>query len=140
MALRDLRLPVAGQANDFREPRRLGEAIPGLWKGHGDVYFVREFSGGGGVVPVARLADPSSGRVMAISSTERCVQLYTGVSLDGTLTGKSGRRYGRHGGMCLECEGYPNGANAPALGDIVLRPGNTYRQTTVHTFSTDEAR
>jgi aldose 1-epimerase len=42
--------------------------------------------------------------------------------------------------MCLECEGYPNGANAPALGDIVLRPGNTYRQTTVHTFSTDEAR
>jgi len=51
------------------------------------------------------------------------------------LKGKSERPYTRHGGLCLECQGYPNGINAPGLGDIVLRPGQIYRQTTVHKFS-----
>ncbi len=72
---------------------------------------------------------------MEIHSTEPCIQLYTGVSLDGTLTGKSGRSYGPHSALCLECEGYPNGVNDPHLGNIILRPGETYRQTTIHKFS-----
>jgi len=134
MTLLGRRESVAGLANDFTPARRIGDAIPGLWQNHGDVYFTRNgksaFS-----TPVARLVAPGSGRVMEISSTEPCLQLYTGVSLDGTLAGKSGRPYGPHSALCLECEGYPNGVNAPQLGNIVLRPGETYRQTTVHKFS-----
>ncbi|HTL72341.1 MAG TPA: aldose epimerase family protein, partial [bacterium] len=134
MTLLGRRESVAGLANDFTGARRIGDVIPGLWKNHGDVYFTR--SGKSAIpTPVARLVDPSSGRVMEIFSTEPCLQLYTGVSLDGTLAGKSGRPYGPHSALCLECEGYPNGVNAPQLGNIVLRPGETYRQTTVHKFS-----
>lgn len=129
----DVRKTVTGAGNDFTKSRRIGDVIPTLWKQHGDNYFVR--GGGGQLAPVATLIDPASGRKMEISSTAPCVQFYTGVSLDGSLQGKSARPYARHGGLCLECQGYPNGVNAPALGDVVLRPGQTYRQTTVHKFS-----
>ena len=134
MTLLDRRESVAGHANDFTRAKSIGEALPGLWKNHGDVYFIRRENSE--LARVAKLFDPHSGRVMEISSTEPCLQLYTGVSLDGTLTGKSGRSYGQHTALCLECENYPNGVNAPQLGNIVLRPGVTYRQTTVHKFST----
>ena len=134
MTLLDRRESVAGRANDFTRTKRIGDALSGLWKNHGDVYFVRRDNSK--LAPVAILFDPHSGRVMEISSTEPCLQLYTGVSLDGSLIGKSGRRYSQHSALCLECEGYPNGVNAPQLGNITLLPGETYRQTTVHTFST----
>lgn len=122
-------------ANDFRTARRLGDVVDGLWKQHGDVYFIRE-AADSTISDVATLAHPPSGRVMTIRSSEPCVQLYTGASLDGSLIGKSGRPYGRFGAVCLECERYPDGANVPALGDIVARPGRIYRQRTVHAFST----
>ena len=134
MTLLDQREPVAGRGNDFTRAKRISEALPGLWRNHGDVYFIRQ-SENSKLASVAKLFDPHSGRVMEISSTEPCVQLYTGASLDGTLIGKSGAHYGRHSALCLECEGYPNGVNAPQLGNIVLRPGETYHQKTVHTFS-----
>ena len=134
MTLLGRRERVAGRANDFTCSRRLGNALPGLWKGHGDLYFIHS---GTDSAPTraARLYDPHNGRVMAISTTEPCLQLYTGVSLDGTLTGKHGRGYGRHAALCLECHGYPNGVNEPHLGNIVLQPETKYRQTTVHAFS-----
>jgi aldose 1-epimerase len=83
--------------------------------------------------------DPASGRVLEVRTTEDCVQFYSGVGLDGSLTGKSGAPYGKHHGFCLECEGYPDGANVPALGNIIVRPGNPRRHTTVYAFSTDQA-
>ena len=130
----DRRESVAGYANDFTRAKRIGDALPGLWKNHGDVYFIRPCENSK-LAPAAKLFDPHSGRVMEISSTEPCLQLYTGVSLDGTLIGKSGQRYEPHSALCLECESYPNGVNAPQLGNVVLHPDVTYRQTTVHTFS-----
>jgi aldose 1-epimerase len=122
------------KANDLREPRRLGDLILNLYGQHGDLYFVKRDQHGE-CVPAARLADPTSGRVLTVSTTEYYIQLYTGAKLDGTLKGKSGRRYGPFGGLCLECEGFPDGANVPALGDIILRPGRAARQTTIYAFS-----
>lgn len=133
MGLLGRREPVA--ANDLRKARRLGEVLPAIFHSHGDLYFLSK----GQTEPrlAARLYEPESGRVLTVSTTEECIQFYSGVSLDGSLTGKSGRKYGRHAGLCLECEGYPDGANTPALGDIILRPGKPLRQTTVYAFSTD---
>ncbi|MGN6370506.1 MAG: aldose epimerase family protein [Phycisphaerae bacterium] len=122
--------------NDFRRRRLLSEAIPQLHAQHGDLYFVRREAGVAEPVPAARLVHVGSGRVMSVSTTEDCIQLYTGVGLDGTLRGKSGRAYGRHAGLCLECEGYPDGANTPALGDVILRPGEKAIQRTIYAFST----
>ncbi len=122
--------------NDFRRRRLLSEAIPQLHAQHGDLYFVRRVTVGAEPVLAARLMHAASGRVMSVYTTEPCIQLYTGVGLDGTLKGKSGRDYGKHAGLCLECEGYPDGANMPALGDILLQPGRKAFQRTIYAFST----
>jgi aldose 1-epimerase len=77
-----------------------------------------------------------SGRVLEVSTTESHLQLYTGCGLDGSVTGKSGARYERYAGVCLECEGYPDGANTPSLGDIILPPGRLKREATAYAFKT----
>ena len=129
---------VTGQANDFRQPRRLGSTIPHLFQNHGDLYLLREKPPDNPSymrVPAARLVHPGSGRVLNVSTTETHLQLYTGAALDGSLTGKSGAPYARYAGVSLECEGYSDGANAPSLGNIILRPGHPQRQTTAYAFS-----
>ena len=55
---------------------------------------------------------------------------------DGTLTGKGGKVYVHRGGFCLETQHYPDSPNQPAFPSTVLRPGETYRSTTVFTFGT----
>jgi aldose 1-epimerase len=121
------------EGNDFRRPRRLAEAIPHLFAHHGDLYFTRR--DGAAVSLAARVTHQGSGRVMSVLTSDPCIQFYTGYGLDGALTGKSGVAYGRHAGLCLECEEYPDGVNTPGLGDIILRPGETLRQRTVYAFS-----
>ena len=135
MTLLDRREPVSGKANDFTKAKRIGDSLPDLWKNHGDNYLLRRAPAHATLAPAARLSDPRSGRVLEISTTEPCLQFYTGVSLDGSLIGKSGKPYASHSALCLECQRYPNAINAPHIGDITLRPGEIYRQTTTHSFS-----
>ena len=122
--------------NDFGRRRLLSEAIPQLHAQHGDLYFVRRDMSRAQPVVAARLMHVASGRMMTVYTTEPCIQLYTGVGLDGTLKGKAGRAYGKHAGLCLECERYPDSANTPALGDIILQPGRKAFQRTIYEFST----
>ena len=128
--------------NDFRRSRNLGEAIPKLFRNHGDLYRIRRIADREGLnelVPAARLIHQPSGRAMNVSTTATYLQLYTGVGLDGTLAGKLGATYERYAGLCLECEGYPNGVNHPALGDILLRPGHARNKVAQYAFSTHNA-
>lgn len=127
------REPVS--ANDFRRPRRLCEAISHLFRGHGDLYFLPP-SEHGSLRTAAILRDPTSGRVLSVQTNEECLQLYTGRYFDGTLRGPNGQAYAQYAGLCLECEGYPDALNSPDLGTITLRPGETFRRTTVYAFST----
>lgn len=138
MTLCGRRESVVGRPNDLRLPRRLGDVLPQLFKAHGDNYLVPSPSGGSALEPraVARVVEPRSGRVLEVSTNESCLQFYTGVNLDGTLVGKSGRPYGRHAGLCLECHGYPDGAGTAEFGDIWVRPGSPQRRTTLYAFST----
>lgn len=129
---------VMGCDGDFRQPRLLGDAIPGLSQHHGDLYLVAKNTGSDSVltpVPIARLVHPASGRVLEASTTETHMQLYTGSALDGSLVGKSGVAYARYAGLCLECEGYADGVNCPDIGDIILRPGSPRRAITTYAFS-----
>jgi aldose 1-epimerase len=130
---------VSDQGNDFRESRRVGDAIPNLFLNHGDLYLLRKSGTGRSsteLAPAACLLEPGGGRALHVSTTETHLQLYTGSAIDGTLVGKSGVRYGRHAGICLECHGYPDGANAPDFSDNILRPGRPQRHTTMYAFST----
>ncbi|MFC8423134.1 aldose epimerase family protein [Streptomyces sp. NPDC057236] len=83
---------------------------------------------------VAVLRDPSSGRTLRIATNEPGLQFYSGNFLDGTLVGTGGRVYRQGDGLCLETQHFPDSPNQPSFPSTVLRPGQTYRTTTVHSF------
>ena len=49
---------------------------------------------------------------------------------------KGGKVYNFRHGFCLEAEHYPDSPNKPDFPSTILRPGETYRQTTIYKFST----
>jgi aldose 1-epimerase len=84
----------------------------------------------------AKVTEPKSGRVMEVLTTEPGIQFYTGNFLDGTLKGQ-GKVYTPRSAFCLETQHYPDSPNKPAFPSTVLKPGETYRSTTVYRFSTN---
>jgi aldose 1-epimerase len=134
--------PVAGTPLDFRTPRLIGERIESAHEqlaiGAGyDHNFVLDAGGGAEAAPAlaATVREPSTGRRMDVLTTEPGVQFYSGNFLDGTLIGKSGRPYLRRGGFCLETQHFPDSPNQPAFPNTILRPGQTWRSTTIYRFS-----
>lgn len=83
---------------------------------------------------IATLRDPHSGRTLKISTDQPGLQFYSGNFLDGTLVGTSGHTYRQGDGLCLETQHFPDSPNQPSFPATVLRPGQTYRTTTVHSF------
>jgi len=90
---------------------------------------------GKGLALAARVVEPTSGRVLEVSTTQPGVQFYTGNFLDGTITGKQGHVYKKRYGFCLETQHYPDSPNQPSFPSTILRPGQVYHTTTVFKFS-----
>jgi aldose 1-epimerase len=64
------------------------------------------------------------------------LQIYTGSHIKGPICGKEGAIYGKFAGLCLECQNYPNAANAPHMDARgILFPGTTQRTTIAYKFS-----
>ena len=83
----------------------------------------------------ATVYEPRSGRQLEMYTTEPGVQLYTANHLNGTLRGKEGVAFTRRFGLCLETQHFPDSPNHPDFPSTTLRPGETYRTTTVYKFS-----
>ena len=83
----------------------------------------------------ARVSEPTTGRILEMYTTEPGVQFYTGNFLDGTVKGKGGTAYAIHTAFCLEAQHYPDSVNHPQFPTTILKPGQTYRQTTIYKFS-----
>jgi aldose 1-epimerase len=133
--------PVAGTPFDFRTPHAIGERIRDnnqqLMFGRGyDHNWVLDRHGKTGLVEAARLKDPASGRVLTMWTKEPGIQFYSGNFLDGTLYGTSGHAYRQGDGLALETQHFPDSPNKPAFPSTTLRPGETYRTSTVLGFST----
>src|SRR5436190_15524432 len=133
---------VAGTPFDFRSPASIGARIDAedlqLRYGRGyDHNFVlnKGGKGGTGLTLAARVYEPTSGRVMEISTTEPGLQFYSGNYLDGTLRGKQGVVYGHRGGFAMETQHFPDSPNKPAFPSTILRPGAEYRSRTIYAFS-----
>ncbi len=131
--------PVAGTPMDFTTAHVIGERIDADFEalrfGAGyDHCWVLE--AGQGVRPAARLEDPKSGRIMEIFTNQPAIQCYAGNFLDGSVTGKQGVAYQRRTALCLETENFPDAPNQPDFPSCVLRPGETYKHTLIHKFST----
>jgi aldose 1-epimerase len=129
--------PVAGTPFDFTTPKRIGrdlQATGGTPTGYDHNFVVN--GDPNQLRPVARVEDPTSGRVMTVTANQPGVQFYTGNFLDGSQKGK-GATYVRHAGLCLETQKFPNAINVEGWRDqVILRPGQPYRHVMVHAFST----
>jgi aldose 1-epimerase len=130
---------VAGTPMDFRRPTPIGQRInkvPGASPGGYDHNYVLLPRAEPLKNAMARVFEPTSGRVLEVFTTEPGCQLYTGNFLDGAITGIGGR-YAKHGALCLETQQFPDAVNHPNFPSVILRPGQTYRQTTIWRFSTE---
>ena len=130
--------PVAGGPMDFTKAKTLARDFAQMTGTPGgyDHCYVIDRSGPGAMTPAGEAYEPRSGRVMAVSTTEPGIQLYTGNFLDGSVIGKGGKAYKKNYGFCLETQHFPDSPNQPSFPSTVLRPGQTFRSTTVHKFST----
>ncbi len=131
--------PVGGTLFDFRAGVRIGENID-----EEDEQLRR--AGGwdhnwalgepGRMKVAALLKEPTSGRLMTVTTTEPGVQFYSGNFLKGAMPNKTGGRYERRNGLCLETQHYPDSPNEPGFPSTVLRPGETMHSKTWFTFLT----
>jgi aldose 1-epimerase len=123
---------------DFTKPNKIGERIDQLktYPGGGyDHNFVLSNTVREEPALAARVSEPKTGRIMEVYTTEPGVQFYTGNYLDGKLTGRGGAVYKKHAGFCLEAQHFPDAVHHDNFPSIILKPGETYRQTTIYKFS-----
>lgn len=126
--------PVKGTPMDFTKPKKIGKDL-GMVKGGYDHNYVLNKSGKD-LSLAATAYDSSSGRYMEMFTSEPGVQFYSGNFLDGTLTGtRGGAKYVQHAGFCLEAQHFPDSPNQPGFPTTILKPGDTYRHTTIYKFS-----
>jgi aldose 1-epimerase len=132
--------PVKGTPLDFTTSTKVGARIDDTYDqmvlGHGYDHNWVINRKGDGLTLAARMYEPTSGRVLEVSTTQPGVQFYTGNFLDGTVTGKKGHVYKRRYGFCLETQHFPDSPNHPDFPSTILKPGETFKSKTVFKFST----
>ena len=138
---------VAGTPLDFTKPKIIGDRIEQsheqlkFGKGYDQTWIINK----GGISQdnlnhAATLRDPGSGRKMDIFTDQPGIQFYSGNYLDGTYLGQSGKPYPLRSGLCLETQVFPDSPNHQGeerWKSCVLKPGETYRHTTVHKFGVE---
>ncbi len=130
--------PVKGTPYDFTTAKKIGADISKIKAdpvGY-DINYVLDAGKTDKPALGAVVYEPKSGRLLEMWTTEPGVQLYTGNFLDGTIKGKGGAVYKQYAGFCLEAQHFPDSPNQPSFPSVVLRPGQTYKQTTIYKFLT----
>jgi aldose 1-epimerase len=133
---------VEGTPFDFRQPTAIGARIQKddrqLKFGNGyDHNWVLNHPMGHLDV-IARVSEPTTGRVLEVLSTEPGLQFYTGNFLDGSNVGKGGQVYNFRNAFAMEPQHFPNSPNQPDFPPGVLRPGQVYHNTIVFRLSTSK--
>jgi len=134
---------VEGTPLDFRKTHTIGERVPDKGaaqtddcktapKGYDHNLVINGKAGEQRFA--ARLKDPKSGRVMEIHTDQPGIQFYSGNFLKGQK-GKEGKVYPFRGAICLETQHFPDSVNHDNFPNTILKPGETYKTTTVHKFS-----
>lgn len=132
--------PVVGTPFDFTKAKAIGVDLA---KAGGtpigfDLNYVLDKGTSARPELAARVVEPKSGRVLEVFSTEPGLQFYSGNFLDGSNKGKGGAVYKQYNGFCMEPQKFPDSINKPEWKDksnVILKQGETYKQTTVYQFS-----
>jgi len=124
-------IPVAGTSHDFLG----GKAIGYNWnpaEGYDQSFVLDKPYGELGLA--SETTEETSGLKLEVYTTEPVTHFYTAKYLN-TANGKGGKGYGPFEAFCIETQHYPNGINVPAFPTTILRPGETYKQTTIFKVS-----
>jgi len=122
--------PVQGTPFDFRQPHTIGERIDQVPGGYDHNWALN----GSGMRKVATVYEPTSGRTMTVTTDQPGIQFYSGNFLNGSITGKGGVVYGKHAGLALETQHFPDSPNQKSFPNTILKPGETYHTTTEYQF------
>jgi len=117
---------IGARINDNNEQMKLGGGYDHNW-------VLKNFDGK--VRKVGELYEPKSGRLLIYYTDQPGLQFYSGNFLNGSIKGKKGIAYQYRTGLCLEAQHYPDSPNKQQWPSVVLRSGETYKQTTVYKFS-----
>ena len=130
--------PVAATAFDFRAPTAIGDRVdsgePQMALARGlDHNFVLNKS-----APLdwaARLREPDSGIALELLTTEPGIQVYSTNNVKPGQFNAHGSEIQKRDGLALETQHFPNSPNQPGFPSTLLRPGETFRSTTIFRFS-----
>jgi aldose 1-epimerase len=131
-------LSVKGTPMDFTQPKRIGEDIDRDFEqikfgaGYDHNFVLRHRTGTLGLAAIAH--DWESGRVMEIYTTQPGMQLYSANWIN-REKGKGGKIYNRRWSFCLETQYFADAINKPHFPSTILNPGEVYKHTVVHKFS-----
>ena len=133
---------VGGTPFDFRTPSAIGARIAEsehqlAVAGGYDHNFVLDHDADRSLALAARVVEPISRRTMELRTTQPGLQFYSGNFLDGSVIGRSGRRYEHRTGFCLETQHFPDSPNHPSFPPVVLRPGEEFAEETVFSFGVE---
>ena len=125
---------------DFRKPTAVGKRIKmdflalKYGKGYDHNYVLNKKAGE--ISLAAEVYEPTTGIVMKVSTDQPAIQFYSGNFMDGQDTGKRGDKHNYRTGIALEAQNYPDAPNHANFPTAVLKPGETYKQTTIYAFET----
>jgi aldose 1-epimerase len=125
-------VPVVGSPLDFRTPKPLRECLKIAEKGCNHSW-VLPFDGK--LHLAAQVADPKSGRLMEILTTEPSIHVYTAGYMRGQDKGAQGVPYRAFGAVALEAQHFQDTPHHPEFPTTLLKAGQTYRATTIYRFS-----
>lgn len=131
---------VEGTAFDFRQPRRMVDALradPAMTGGYDHNWCLTGQPTGPGLHLCATLRDPVSGRGLRLSTNQPGVQVYTSGMLPAPVPAKGGGSYGRFAGVTLETQHFPCSPNHLHFPSARLDPGQRYRHLMDFTFTAD---
>ena len=132
--------PVAGTAFDFRTPTLIGERVDSgetqmTLAGGLDHNFVLNKSAPSALEWAARLSDPESGIMLELFTTEPGMQVYSTNNVKPGQFNAEGVEIQKRDGVALETQHFPDSPNHPVFPSTLLKPGETFRSTTVFRFS-----
>jgi aldose 1-epimerase len=123
---------VKGTDLDFIKPASIGAKIKKVGGYDHDYVLNKEYPGQ--LSLAATVAEPVSGRVMEVFTTEPTVQFYSNNSRD-DVKGKGGAVYKKYSAFCLKAQHLSDSPNKPYFPSVVLKKGEVYRQLTEYKFS-----
>ncbi|XP_022933702.1 aldose 1-epimerase [Cucurbita moschata] len=129
-------VPVKDTPFDFTTEKTIGSSISEVGMGYDHNYVLDCGDEKSGLKHVAKVKEPSSGRVLDLWSNAPGVQFYTGNYVK-DIVGKERAVYGKHAGLCLETQGFPNAVNQPNFPSVVVQPSGKYQHTMLFEFSVE---